>query len=81
MINEYIFEWIQNNPFLIEFLILPCVSIIYSEIWNYVKKWWSSYKTRRHQDVLVKKANEMLPLESNSYFRTLHSVLFYPTSI
>ena len=37
MNNEYITEWIQNNPSLIEFLILPCISIIYNEVWSQVK--------------------------------------------
>lgn len=58
MNNEYITEWIQNNPSLIEFLILPCISIIYNEVWNHVKKWFSNYKTRRYQDALAKRLAE-----------------------
>lgn len=58
MINEYIAEWIQNNPLLIEFLILPFLSIIYNEVWNHVKKWFSNYKTRRYQNALVKRLGE-----------------------
>lgn len=68
MINEYITEWIQNNPLLIEFLILPCLSIIYNEVWNYVKKWFSNYKTRRYQNALAKRLGESYPFYKKNFF-------------
>jgi|WetSurMetagenome_2_1015567.scaffolds.fasta_scaffold07149_6 hypothetical protein len=45
---------IITNIFIVEFILKPMLGILYSEIWNHLKKWWSSYITRRYQNALVK---------------------------
>ena len=61
MTLEYINEWMAVHPFLIEFVVLPIVSKLYSEVWDHAKKWYSNYKTHRYQNVLVKRQCDILP--------------------
>lgn len=55
MILEYIHEWMTEHPFVIEFVVLPNVSKLYSKVWDHVEEWYSNYKTHRYQDAMEKR--------------------------
>lgn len=55
MLLEYITEWINEHPLLIEYVLNPCLGVLYSEAWDCLKQQYSNYKARRYQNALDKK--------------------------
>lgn len=54
MLLEYITEWINEHPLLIEYVLNPCLGVLYSEAWDCLKQQYSNYKARRYQNALDK---------------------------
>ncbi len=70
-------EWlIYILPFVIEYVLKPMLGTLYSEIWNHVKKWWSNYRTRRHQGAMVRDGRQ--PSQTKElFFLTLQRVFSF----